>query len=881
MSAKWHRSRAWDDRHFPPAMWPVKGIVRAFSSIWLAVILLSLVIVYATLASVPIGMLSQAPTWAIYGVAALLMLAVVIGIPTWLFLRVTRAQSRAIRFAGTMLLVIALLPVAGWFWMTFAWPRLHHDPASDRGFLLFADFCDRYRATTLRRLPGMEMTELEFYAWWPLRVVLLAFVLNMVTATLRRIEFSFKNLGVLTVHSGIVTIALGSIYYGGLKKEGDTLLIAGQPGRDGSPTPGPAQNAFYDNTLLSLFVGQQLGFEQRPLVGVPRYNDYNLAAFSGESALEAAHRQLPWKEKADPAALSRMLDIPVADSPLGIVDPDIKFRLVGYASYAEPARDWMRVDVSAMSSVPPAFAPNPLRILYLLDDRPDKDGKVSDTPVFSFALLPSSPASRLSELGGQLAIEYTAGMSDQRWSDLSEPLAPGTQHAIIAEIPASENGGGGEKKVITVEANRLPVKLAVGAFELEVQQLLPQPPFPIITEGYRGASSSVAVVRVAKPTDPAFKPFTRYIYHRYPEINQDMLDEVNDRGMPVRKDPDASIRLSYLDTSQIQIYIDEQRDAAGKPPHMRALIRADGGAVRLIDDIGGDGLIKDFVPKLSLRLGDRWDHAEAIDRPDPVESERQDRSLIGTHDKSLLAVEISSTSLKDNKGQFWKTILWLPFTRYLGAGLDTERDVFLPDGRMVRLAFGRRQHELPGFNIRLLDFQMIAYDHRGAPRDYQSMVRVEPTSGMTFTGFDHITKLNEPLTAPFRWSDDRSWASNFFGRLASGVNPHQFKFSQAGWDQAGWQKTQQQADAGLLPRPFAAFTILGVGNNPGIHMIAAGGVMMGLGIPWAFYFKPYLVRREKRKIQEQLAAGTYVRPTRPSAASPAAAPVPEPVSARS
>ncbi len=43
-----------------------------------------------------------------------------------------------------------------------------------------------------------------------------------------------------------------------------------------------------------------------------------------------------------------------------------------------------------------------------------------------------------------------------------------------------------------------------------------------------------------------------------------------------------------------------------------------------------------------------------------------------------------------------------------------------------------------------------------------------------------------------------------------------------------------------------------MGNNPGIYVIATGAVMMGVGIPWAFYVKPLLVRREKRKIQERL-----------------------------
>jgi hypothetical protein len=57
-------------------------------------------------------------------------------------------------------------------------------------------------------------------------------------------------------------------------------------------------------------------------------------------------------------------------------------------------------------------------------------------------------------------------------------------------------------------------------------------------------------------------------------------------------------------------------------------------------------------------------------------------------------------------------------------------------------------------------------------------------------------------------------------------------------------------DQGMLDEPRASFTILGVGNNPGIHIIAFGSVLMSLGIPWAFYLKPYLVRREKRRLAE-------------------------------
>jgi hypothetical protein len=133
-----------------------------------------------------------------------------------------------------------------------------------------------------------------------------------------------------------------------------------------------------------------------------------------------------------------------------------------------------------------------------------------------------------------------------------------------------------------------------------------------------------------------------------------------------------------------------------------------------------------------------------------------------------------------------------------------------------------------------------------------------------FSGYEHACSLNEPLTAPFIWDERRPWIRNAAYRLISGLNPNQFKMSQAAWDEQGWRESQKLADAGMIPAPRARFTILQVGNNPGIHVIALGGVLMAMGIPWAFYLKPYLVRREKRLIQEAVARGEYI-PKKPKA----------------
>ncbi len=444
MSVKWEQTKRWDREHLTGPLAPVRWVLHLFSSVWLGVWLLVFVALYAVLASVPIGLLAQAPT-LLFDIATLLAsIALVAGLPVWLIARATRAwpaPRRAARFVLLFFAALALAVLAALAWWSLVWPRIVYDPVTKSGVRFFADFIEANRATTLRRLPMLEMTELEFYAWWPLRVVLLAFVANMIVATVRRIEFCFKNLGVLMVHSGIVLIALGSVYYNRLKLEGDTLLLAGPPDESGNPTPGPAQDRFYDNTRLSLYVQDRGVWLARPLTGVPRYNDYALHKIGqpGDvSAWENSGRPVPWK--VEPA---RDLDLPVPpqSSEFG---PGVDLRIVGYANYAEPVTDYLKraanESASAGQSSARADSSRPLRVVQLISALPDPQGRVTDDPAFVFTLSPAEPARRLSD-AGSFAIEYTAGptmgMTPERWRDLSEALPPDTSHALVVEIPAS------------------------------------------------------------------------------------------------------------------------------------------------------------------------------------------------------------------------------------------------------------------------------------------------------------------------------------------------------------------------------------------------------------------------------------------------------------
>jgi len=839
MSHKWRRNKAWEDEHLTGSLAPVRVVLRVFETIPLAIVLLAFISLYATLASVPIGMLALIPTYAFYAITLLAPLAVLSIATVLLARRATRGSGRAARFLASFVPGVLVILAVGALWRSQVWPRLWYSQTTGEGVRFFADFCEAYASTTLRRLPGFEMTELQFYAWWPMKLALILFVINMIVTTVRRIEFNFKNLGVLSVHTGIVIIALGSLFYQRFKLEGDVLLPAaarGQP--EGQP-----KRSFFSREEVVLFVAREMAFsgqprfEQRLLRGMPRYNAYGLGVTIPDDA-----ESLSSALGADPPVpgRSRPLRLEVPHPSDTTLDTDLTIEVVGYAPYATRREDWFRAPAPR-----DAEEADPLWVYEMYADVPGSSAP-TDRPVFRYPLLPTIPTQRV-RVNEAFGVEATRGMPRSRWDDLRAPVSQRADgapvlHALILEVP-----GLGHREVVAVDEGQT-IELGTTGWSVRVDELAPEPPFPIITPGYEDASSSVAILTIDAPGSET-PPVSRWVFHRFPELNQDLAPSPG--GRPVRAAPDPRIRVSYLDMTRLQVYIDEPT-----PGPRRAIVRQPAtGAVRVFDPIPAQGLL-DIVPnddgaRIDLRPSFSWEHARRVRYPVMVPEIEQDKSLVGSHQESFAAVRVS-------KGG-WSETVWVPFAQYIGID-ETHETIMLPDGSPLMIGFGRAQRPFPGFSVSLVDFEMIAYDHRGAPRDYQSLVRVAPAPSTLypdppdFKPYEHIVKLNAPLRAPYHWDPDASWLRNTAVRLLAGMNPDQFKLSQSGWDRAGWNQSQELVDRGVLQEPRVNFTILGVGNNPGIHVIALGSVMISLGIPWAFYLKPWLVRRERDRLAAAHAA---------------------------
>ena len=80
---------------------------------------------------------------------------------------------------------------------------------------------DAWRHAMLRQWRPFELTEFEWFHWWPFLTLMLLIAANITWTTLRRIPFRPVNFGVWMIHSGILTVIAGSLWYFSTKLEGD------------------------------------------------------------------------------------------------------------------------------------------------------------------------------------------------------------------------------------------------------------------------------------------------------------------------------------------------------------------------------------------------------------------------------------------------------------------------------------------------------------------------------------------------------------------------------------------------------------------------------------------------------------------------------------
>ena len=797
MSAKYRKVKQADEALPAPLRW----LTRAFSSITLSVILLCGVALYGTLASVPIFFI-------VLGAGYLAVVAVCLGAAGWAARRILgrETSSHAIRVTSA-LAVVALgiaAAVAGCY-------GVYHLATS-------SDWLMQHRTTVVYRLAWLDMNEPDFYAWWPFKTLLALFVVNMVWATIRRIEFKFVNLGVLTVHTGIVIMAMGAVVYGSLKIEGDTLLMRQDMG--GYPVA-----HFYDRNTAALFLSvdnaPEAGF---PLPDLPRYHDHA----EGELGI-ALHERDRFGE---------------------LFGDELRVTIDGFYGYAELVQRWK--DASELENFRgPDLGP------ALVLQTGDRDGPHDAHDPFT--LVASRPAQRV-VVGEGFELEYLHAPPPERVEALRDPTV--AAHVLRVEVPEV-----GYRKTLAVQEG-VGYALGLTGLTLEVRDLGPYD-MPFVTDGYQGATDTQATVHVSGELGGEAKEFTRIALHRYPERSQDFMrtGAANEGPMGMRQDPDPAVRITYLDNTRPQYRLitamPEQaapQAASATPEELWLSCRIPGVEpfmVPLPGDVTGAKFPFGRTDQASwLHVVDRLNRAVPVREPVAVPVAKRDPKVEGTHEQAALAVRVDYP-LHDERleptGEVFSTTVYLrqmPYIEHAEGDLQPAY-VSIPGYGSLKLSFGRERHPLP-FAVALAGFEMTPYPGSDIPRDFASDLIVTPVTAEGRLSDKAVLRrphLNNPVV---------------FRSPGASLPTRSVKISQAGWDPGDPALSPAEREAKDESGRYLnqqRFSILGIGNNVGIRVIAFGLCLVVAGIPWAFYVKPWLVRRKARRF----AAGL---PERGPAAAP-------------
>ena len=110
----------------------------------------------------------------------------------------------------------------------------------------------------LREMRGLEMTEYEWFHWWPFKWMVALLCLNMAIVTFRKIKINILTVGVWTIHSGVIVMVLGCMIYFSQKIEGDVLVsrrvitVEDSSGSQNSMVVTPANSLMVDGKTFTI-----------------------------------------------------------------------------------------------------------------------------------------------------------------------------------------------------------------------------------------------------------------------------------------------------------------------------------------------------------------------------------------------------------------------------------------------------------------------------------------------------------------------------------------------------------------------------------------------------------------------------------------------------
>jgi hypothetical protein len=713
----------------------------------------------------------------------------------------------------------------------------------------------------LRQHPFFDMTEMEWFHWWPFDLMIALVCVTLTVVTLKQIPPRWVNAGVWTIHTGILILVLGSVYYFGAKVEGDVPIFRRQAVIN---VPGHAPTSLLIRPQNHITIGE--GRETYHFTVSQVFPDWSIASDEDEGKtaymawidvttptqhytrqLLAGYPQYTEDILPDRSRAKKTLGKPLVDESLSMTldyEPQDTFFIQNTAAiYARElgAEEW---NERAIHDLPKytdhiashddvflapideemALRPLNLNVPAKVDNDPLSDFDVSVNAYLRYAFpasrwiaggeklnpvakiaLTSAPDARLDyEL---VAFDPRRSFAEQgqiafRWVNSTQErdrLADPADGKIIIKVADVE------KPVVTDLSDVWPPKS-------------PEPEFaPIGDSGYAwrlksvlhdlvmqsgeqaGTTMSVATIEVKTPE----KTLTRFVAN-VPDASRDLGD---DGKMTA---PDPAIDTQFLTSGgglSARVTLVSGPDDVGS----NLVFKEPDGAVRTLPIAEGQTI--SLSPGVNATLIRLMTHGIEETKPRRVpiaERERDAREHF-----SMIRVTLSKAD--------WSKTLWLPFNAYALPNeqygiarrivYDTE-SIRLPDGRRIELMYSRQSHTLP-CPIALEDFALDT--HAGG------------YTGDTTTVRDFVSHL--------RFKTDNGWSDPVRMSSNNPASTGGFWFFQSTWD----PPVQSAGYAGMN------YTGVGVGNRNGVYIQLGGTIVAVIGMMYAFYVKPII----RRRIQDQ------------------------------
>ena len=701
---------------------------------------------------------------------------------------------------------------------------------------------------------ALDLTEMEAFCWWPFNLLLALFCLNLIVVTFRRIRFSWVNLGVWTIHLGILMLVAGSVYYFSTKVEGDTPVYRRQveiqvPGESelvrlpvvpGSEVAiGPygftIQNidpnwslrsgADTGTTCYSVTVGVRTPtqtFLRQLLAGYPQYTEDVLPGQGRavkalgqalvDEALQMRLAYLPQDEfyiadtaalYARPAGAIEWQEYPLDDLPH--YQDHVGDRSWVWQAAGEPALRVRPLDLPVRTA---AEAGAPLagvdvRVTGFLRYAPEmltrfNSGGDRPYPVAGITLAGEDGDVRSYQLAAFEPRHASTenGIVEFRWVESVEELRRLESAAaamLHIEVPGQNIVIDAPiTKVIAREPDLPFTPIEGSAYAYRVRGVVDD----LVVEQGRFAGRPVSVARVELRTPE--RAWERWVSDP-PEATRDVS------GAHEQVEFDSGIVMQYT-PAQRRAPLTLVAGPADVGIHLLGDTPALAGQQRTL----AEGESVSVAPGLSLKLDYLYAQAVGETRPfvTPVNLRQQNAGATF----SRIRVEL-------RRGD-WSRVLWMPYNAYAlpdrtyvypgRIGYQSEW-VELPGGRRVELLFSRERMAL-GTEVALDAFELPT--HAGGYTGQAATVR------------DYISRVT--------FHDGEQWSP-----LQTVKNNQPTEH--AGWwyFQAFWDPPEGVGSGGMN------YTGLGVGNRRGVYVQLAGTVIAVLGMLYAFYVKPILKRRRR------------------------------------